>query len=264
MEDFQKWAKSPLWDEEETKGEYHYPLWIFLDEARKQGEKLAIGNPDDETYRRGPFVCAKSPDSHLGPFKHAVDFLVPDGTVVLAAADGVIVEVQEQSNSWGPTSEYRDQLNYLTVKHDNGEYSQYCHLAKQSVARESLKIGSRVKRGDHIAEVGKTGWTDRDHLHFVVFRSAQNESPFTFKSLKIRFVDLLGLPWDGMLQNGTPGFSFSVRLENLLKNKGIATIGQLTTLTEEDLNNYETGGGRKCVLEVKEALAALDLTLKAA
>ncbi len=259
MDDLEKWADSPLWDDGETKGKYVYPLSIFFDDARKKGEQLAAGIPVDETYRRGPFVCAKSPASHLGPFKHAVDFLVPDGTGVLAAADGTIVEVEEWSNSWGPTSEYRDHLNYLTIKHDNGEFSQYCHLARQSVARASLTIGSRVKQGQHVAEVAKTGWTDRDHLHFVVFRSAQNESPFTFKSLRVRFVDILSLPW-----NGQPGFCFSIRLSRFLEQKGIKTVGQLVTLTEEDLGNHEVGGGRKCVMETKEALATLDLTLRAA
>jgi len=187
MEEFERWASSPLWDDEPTQNRYVHPLSIDPHRAKEEGWRLAVGNPPDETYELGCYICAKSPQSHLGPFRHAIDFLVPDGTPVLAAADGKVVEVQEHSTKWGPTSEYRDCLNYLTIAHTNGEFSQYCHIAPQSVAQNSIAIGSAVKKGQQVATVGKTGWTDRDHLHFVVFRGAKNESPFSFKSLKIKF-----------------------------------------------------------------------------
>ncbi len=187
MEEFQRWAGSSLWDEEKSRNKYAYPLSIEPVKAKKEGWRLATGNPIDETYELDCFVCAKSPQSHLGPFRWAIDFLVPDGTPVLAALDGKVVEVQEHSTQWGPTSEYRDMLNYTTIAHVNGEFSQYCHLASQSVKESGIAVGSLVKCGQQIAIVGKTGWTDRDHLHFVVFRGAKNESPFTFKSPRIQF-----------------------------------------------------------------------------
>lgn len=163
MEEFEKWAASPLWDDEPAKGQYIYPLLIDPKEAKEAGWKLAVGNPPDETYELDCYVCAKSPHSHLGPFRHAIDFLVPDGTPVLAAADGRVVEVQEHSTEWGTTSAFRDKLNYLTIAHPNGEFSQYCHLAPKSVSQGGIAVGSEVKRGQPIAIVGKTGWTDRDH-----------------------------------------------------------------------------------------------------
>ncbi len=187
MDDIKRWATSPLWDEEPTRNRYIFPLAIDPNRAKKEGWRLAVGNPPDETYELQCFVCAKSPQSHIGPYRWAIDFLVPDGTPVCAAQAGRIVEVQEHSTKWGPTSEYRDMLNYVTLEHVNGEYSQYCHLAPQSVKRRGLKLGNSVKQGQQIATVGKTGWTDRDHLHFIVFRGAQNESPFVIKSLKVVF-----------------------------------------------------------------------------
>jgi len=187
MEDFEQWAGDPRFDDERSDLRFIYPLRIKPSIALKEGTRLAIGNPPDETYRHGPFVCASSPQSHLGPFKWAVDFLVPDGTPVLAAYEGKVVEVKEHSESWGEGAEYRDLLNYLTIQHDNGEFTQYCHLAKDSVSRNSVRIGSWVKQGQQVAVVGKTGWTDRDHLHFVAFRNGVLIGPFGFKSLQSTF-----------------------------------------------------------------------------
>lgn len=187
MEDLVKWKGDPRWDDEHSENQFIYPLRIKPSVATKEGLRLAIGNPPEETYRRGPFVCVTSPESHISTFKWAVDFLVPDGTPVLAAYAGEVVEVQEHSNEWGDDPEYRDLLNYMTILHRNGERTQYCHLAQNSVSESGIKIGNRVKQGQQIAIVGKTGWTDRDHLHFLAFRTGVYIGPFTFKSLQPQF-----------------------------------------------------------------------------
>ncbi|MEK7173936.1 MAG: hypothetical protein AAB710_02535 [Patescibacteria group bacterium] len=61
-----------------------------------------------------------------------------------------------------------------------------------SVTNLGLQIGSRVVQGQVVAIVGKTGWTDRDHLHFIVFRHDDDpDKPIPnahFKSLKVKFL----------------------------------------------------------------------------
>ncbi len=183
MDDLIRYANNAGWDNEASKNKYIYPIDIDLETARTEGARLAIGNPPEETYVRGPYVCATSPQSHLGPFKHAIDFLVPDDTPVVASCAGVVIEIQEHSNTWADGFEYRDFLNYMTIQHANGEFTQYCHLAQHSVTKHNIRVGSVVARGQKIAIVGKTGWTDRDHLHFIVFRVGVKIGPFTFKSL---------------------------------------------------------------------------------
>ena len=150
---------------------------------------LTEGVSEEELYRLGPFWCQRSPQSHIGPFLNAIDFLAPDGTPVLAPQEGEIIEVVEHLTEWGPRPEFRDTLNYLTMVHESGELTQYCHLAKDSVSALGLRVGSGVKFGQQIAIVGKTGWTDRDHLHFLVFRDDNKDlrNPFGFKSLIPRF-----------------------------------------------------------------------------
>ena len=144
---------------------------------------MRSGIPENELYKTAHYICAVSPLTHRAAFKHAIDFLVLDGNEVFAAADGTVMEVQENSNEWGDDVRFRDALNYLTIEHYGGEFSQYCHLARNSVGKARVYIGTKVRQGQVIAKVGKTGLTDRDHLHFIVFRGDKNPSPFPFKSL---------------------------------------------------------------------------------
>ena len=182
-------ASDLCWDDEESKGTYFFPTsrkWhLFSLSQRKIDAKLKSGIPDEELYQLGPFWCAKSPQSHTGPFRWAIDFLVEDGSPVFASRSGKIIEVVESNSRWGDNENLRYYLNYVTIQHEDGEISQYCHLGKDSVTKAGLSLGAHVSAGDRIGLVGKTGWTDRDHLHFLVFRDDENR--FGFKSLKPRW-----------------------------------------------------------------------------
>jgi murein DD-endopeptidase MepM/ murein hydrolase activator NlpD len=209
MDDLRKQADLPLWhDGEHVQYEYRYPVplspwragrwtlrsWKHVAEHHVADTQLAPyvlteNMPSDELYEMDGFWCATSPQSHIGPFLNAIDFLIPDGTPVLAAQEGEIVQIIQQHTAWGNGEQYRDTLNYMTLVHASGELTQYCHLAQDSVSVLGLRIGSGVKQGQRIATVGKTGWTDRDHLHFLVFRDDKKNpiNPFGFKSLVPRF-----------------------------------------------------------------------------
>ncbi len=213
MNEIRKFADHPMWhDGEQTKLEFFYPIpmkpsknrrgalhgWKVVAEGHIVDKKrapytLVDGIPKDELYKRGNFWCAKSPQSHIGPFLQAIDFLVPDGTPVLAVAEGEVIELVECNTKWGNSDRYRDTLNFMTLVHPSGELTQYCHLAKGSISQLGLKAGSGVKQGQQIATIGKTGWTDRDHLHFLAFREDKenSENPFGFKSLVPRLVHFL-------------------------------------------------------------------------
>lgn len=187
MDELIKFKNDPIWNQRSTKNLYRFPLPTDKD-FLEQGAKLAIGVPKDEIYQIGQYFAATSPESHISPYKWAIDFLVPDGTEIFAANDGRIIEVVDVYNEWGETSEFRDKLNYLTIQHLNGEYSQYCHLAQNSFQETGLKVGNSVAKGQLIGRVGKTGWTDRDHLHFIVFSTSYlSGNPWSFYSLKINF-----------------------------------------------------------------------------
>ncbi len=113
--------------------------------------------------------------SHKGPFKGAIDFIVPLGTPVLAPLEGIVTAVVDTNDKFGPTEDFKDFLNYITIRHSNGEYSQPAHLAKGSVL---VKIGDNVKEGQQLAVTGNSGWMTEPHLHFFVFKAAPTKEGF--------------------------------------------------------------------------------------
>lgn len=189
-----------LWQDEESDGKYILPVPNF-DNSLEIGKLLADRHPPElVTEQIGQHIVSRSPESHTEAYSQALDFLVPDGTPVLAAERGKIIQIVMHNEEWGLEPGYADKLNYVTLLHENGELTQYCHLAYESLSEEIRDKIHRneephVEKGQFLALTGKTGWTDRDHLHFLVFRLETHQiigdkkvqNPHGFKSLKPRF-----------------------------------------------------------------------------
>jgi murein DD-endopeptidase MepM/ murein hydrolase activator NlpD len=107
-----------------------------------------------------------SSPAHVGKLRNAIDFVVPENTPVLAAADGIITLVKDDSNLGGPSPAYWNYSNFISILHKNKEFSRYDHLTFKS---SNVKVGQSVKQGQKIAEVGMTGYTYIPHLHFQIF-----------------------------------------------------------------------------------------------
>jgi murein DD-endopeptidase MepM/ murein hydrolase activator NlpD len=104
-----------------------------------------------------------------GRFSHqneyAIDFLMPEGTPVHAAREGVVIFVKDDSNRGGPDPVYRPDGNYISILHDDGTFAEYVHLRFRG---SRVRMGDRVRAGDHIAYSGNTGFSTTPHLHFTV------------------------------------------------------------------------------------------------
>lgn len=107
-----------------------------------------------------------SSPAHIGNLRNAVDFLVPENTPVLAAADGVVTYVKSDSQAGGPAMKYWFDSNFVVLRHSHGEYSRYDHLAYRST---KVDVGQQVRASQLIARTGMTGFTFVPHLHFHVF-----------------------------------------------------------------------------------------------
>lgn len=117
----------------------------------------------------------KGSKSHSGPYKGAIDFIVPSETPILAPLDGIVKVVVDTNDKYGPSERFKDFLNYITIEHSDGEYSQPAHLAKGS---SLVKPGDIVKAGQQIGVTGNSGWMHKPHLHFFVFKAALNKDGF--------------------------------------------------------------------------------------
>lgn len=94
-----------------------------------------------------------------------VDITAPVGTPIQAPAAGVVKSTGWQSG-FG---------NTVTINHGYGVVTKYAHASKILV-----KSGERVKRGDRIALVGKTGLATAPHLHYEVHVKGRAVNPQTY------------------------------------------------------------------------------------
>jgi murein DD-endopeptidase MepM/ murein hydrolase activator NlpD len=123
-----------------------------------------------------------SSPAHIGKLRNAIDFIVRENTPVLAAAEGIVTFVKDDSYIGGPSIEYWQDSNFIVIQHANGEYSRYDHLAHKSAA---VTAGQHVKKGEVIARVGMTGFTYLPHLHFQVFIFIDNNIWTDFDTLSV-------------------------------------------------------------------------------
>lgn len=99
-----------------------------------------------------------------GKYHGAIDWAVPSGTTVVAAADGVVMSTANLSGSYG---------TYVVIRHANGLQSYYAHGTKGSIV---VSPGDTVKQGQKIMLSGNTGNSSGPHLHFEVRKSPYNYS----------------------------------------------------------------------------------------
>jgi hypothetical protein len=102
--------------------------------------------------------------THSGPEDYyAFDFIMPVGSEVLAAREGVVAQVRDGTAEGLPWEE-RSHGNLVTILHSDGTFAMYGHLTPGIPVR----VGQAVARGQPIARSGSTGYSIAPHLHFVV------------------------------------------------------------------------------------------------
>lgn len=89
---------------------------------------------------------------------------------VVAAAAGRIVAIQDGYGEQQSGRAAKDcHNNYVWIAHDHGEWSNYSHLARDTVSKKAgLKVGDSVKAGQYLGDEGAVGCAMLDHVHFEV------------------------------------------------------------------------------------------------
>lgn len=104
--------------------------------------------------------------AHVGPLKHAIDFIVPEGTPIYAARAGLVVFVKDSSKIGGTSKKFAAHGNMIQIWHKDGTFADYLHLKYKGA---KVKPGQRVRQGQVIGYSGNTGWSAGPHLHFMVW-----------------------------------------------------------------------------------------------
>jgi len=149
---------------------------------------LELRLPFDSTTERRVGQGNNSSSNHNGRLSFAWDFDMPEGTPVLAAADGIVVETIDGFSEGGPDEKLADRTNTIMIDHGGARFSVYEHLQRAGVV---VRVGQRVERGQLIGRSGNTGFTTGPHLHFAVVDQL-------YRSLPVCFADVAGgIPIEG-------------------------------------------------------------------
>jgi murein DD-endopeptidase MepM/ murein hydrolase activator NlpD len=105
--------------------------------------------------------------SHTEPeSRYAIDIAVDEGTPVIAAREGVVMQVERHFEGAGLDREkFGSRANHVRILHEDGSMAIYAHLQADSVV---VRPGARVRAGQRIGASGNTGYSTGPHLHFAV------------------------------------------------------------------------------------------------
>ncbi|MBO9410415.1 MULTISPECIES: M23 family metallopeptidase [unclassified Ruegeria] len=133
---------------------------------RIAAEKAPFASPVNAVVRyTSGFGTRRDPKTGGRRMHNGADFAGAHGTDIFATADGVVTHAGWQSG-FG---------RLVKIKHAFGIETLYAHNTKIRV-----KVGQRVSRGDHIADMGSTGRSTGTHLHYEVRVNGKPVNPMTY------------------------------------------------------------------------------------
>ncbi|MCX7193401.1 MAG: M23 family metallopeptidase [Proteobacteria bacterium] len=126
---------------------------------------LPSAMPVTEGVYTSNFGWRLDPITGQSAMHEGVDFMAEPGTAIHASAGGVVVYADTHAQ-YG---------NMVEIDHGNDIVTRYAHASRLLV-----KVGQVVRRGDKIAEVGRTGRSTGNHLHFEVRYKGSAQNPVRF------------------------------------------------------------------------------------
>ncbi|HET8864452.1 MAG TPA: peptidoglycan DD-metalloendopeptidase family protein [Gracilimonas sp.] len=95
-----------------------------------------------------------------------VDYAAPIGTPVLSVGDGQVTEAQYRGANG----------NIVKIRHNGTYTTAYLHL---NGFAKGITPGTRVRQGEVIGYVGRTGRVTGVHLHYMIYKNGKPVNPLT-------------------------------------------------------------------------------------
>ncbi len=154
------------------------------------GQRLTIRGKRSNTVSKHPSKASKSPtvaapstskfrliwpvkgrlSSKFGPRKgrkhDGIDVANKVGTPIVAAQSGQVVYADNKLTGYG---------NLIIIRHNASMFTAYAHSNRMYVSK-----GDKVRKGQHIADVGETGRVTGPHLHFELRRGDKAIDPLPY------------------------------------------------------------------------------------
>lgn len=152
---------------------HEYQAVLFRDDEGDEAYYSLDGTNRAKAFLRSPVEFSRV-SSGFGRRVHpifknwrahtGVDFAAPQGTRVIASADGHVVAAGRRGG-YG---------NVVEIRHGGGITTLYAHL---SGFAKGVRSGTRVRQGEPIGFVGSTGFATGPHLHYEFKISGIHQDP---------------------------------------------------------------------------------------
>jgi len=140
-------------------------LETLLQQDRLRKKMLNTIQPVSSGWYSSNFGWRLDPFTGKSAMHEGVDYMVPFGTPIHAAASGIVVYAALHPQ-FG---------NLVEIDHGNDILTRYAHASKLAV-----EVGQVVKRGQVVSYVGSTGRSTGNHLHFEVRFRGLAQNPIRF------------------------------------------------------------------------------------
>ena len=148
-------------DLEDVKQVAAAPVNAWTDKPR-DGATFATGKAPAKAAGATKYIWPVG-SKEVASSKDGINIAAKEGEPVWAAADGEVVYADDKMKGYG---------NMVLVKHAGGKTTTYAHMARTSVDKYD-----RVKQGDIIGYVGKTGNVKKPQLYFSMKDGSKTVDP---------------------------------------------------------------------------------------
>ena len=140
----------------------------YFDAAGKNIKGFLLRTPVDGAHITSTFGMRKHPILGYTRAHQGIDFGAGEGTPILAAGDGVVVEAGRKGG-YG---------NWLRIRHTATWDTGYGHISRFA---RGVRPGVHVRQGEVVAYVGATGLATGPHLHYEIWQRGQRVNPLSAK-----------------------------------------------------------------------------------
>lgn len=148
----------------------------FLDDSGKSSRRFLLRKPITDGELRSGFGMRYHPILRYSRLHSGVDWSNKIGTPIMAAGDGIIVKA-EWDSGYGRRVEIQHSYNFVTT------YSHMNGFAK------GITEGARVRQGQIIGYLGRTGLSTGPHLHYEVLVNDNFVDPMSIRLPRGRELD---------------------------------------------------------------------------
>ncbi len=158
-------AMQQVWDQVKLATQNGQPTNILTSSNHSKKYRFMWPEPDSQVSQGfGPTTLPFEPAFQgYAHFHTGIDLVLPEGSPILAADDGIVILVGGGTTGYG---------NYVVLEHQGGLATLYGHLSKALV-----KVGDQVQQGQPIGLEGSTGNSTGPHLHFELRINSQPVDP---------------------------------------------------------------------------------------